>query len=125
MSMKVNLRKQYDPVTISGVTPIRFVFSGAKDFDNISAQMITTSTGAGTWTVEASNNLVYAGMDMVASAGTWDDITSQLNAAPAAVTTASDQMRQVTNFAGWAIRFTFTPSGGAGAVSLHLTAKAL
>jgi hypothetical protein len=121
--MLINLKKSYDPVTVSGVTPIRFVFSGAKDFTLIGAQMVTTSTAAGTWTVEASNNLVYTGMDQVASTGTWVDATGLLNAAPTAVTTASDQYRQVANFAGYNIRFTFTPSAGAGAVSLFLTAK--
>lgn len=125
MGMKINFRKPYDAVAVSGTTPIRFIFSGALDFDNIGLQLITNGAGTGAWTVEASNNFRQNGYDAVAATGTWCDCTGLLNAAPTAVAAASDQYRQISGFAAAALRVTYTPATGAGTVQINLSAKAI
>lgn len=124
MSMLINFRKPYDPVTVSGTTPIHFYFSGALDFTLIGLQLITNGAGTGAWTVYASNNYRQNGYDQLAATGTWDDCTSLLNSAPAAVAAASDQYRQITDFAAAGLRVTYTPATGAGTVQINLSAKA-
>jgi hypothetical protein len=127
MSMNVNYAKQIVPAqAISGTTPIHGIFPGALDFSAFGFQMITTGTVAGTWIVEASNNYIVQGYDAVSATGTWDDVTSLLNATPTvAAGSPTDQYRQIAAYAGRAIRVTFTPSSGAGNVQCFMTAKAV
>ena len=122
------------PVTaISGTTPIVSHPIDVRDKDAVSLVLITTGSGAGAWLIEASNDFVpgvtaggvggssSGAYGAPAATGNWATITA-LFARPAAiatVTTASVQYAQaIDHLDARHIRITFTPTSGAGNVSV-------
>lgn len=117
---------------ISGTTPIVSNVIDMRDFDSVGLQLITTSTVAGTWLIEMSNDFVatmngnaYGQVSNGAATGTWTDCTALFLKAAAGTAianpagTATSQYAQPRDFIRCrALRVTFTPSGGAGNVSL-------
>lgn len=94
------------------------------DFDNISFQLVTTSTLAGAWTIQASNDYNALGdYNGAERAGTWTDVTALFTTMAAVVTGGSSRYTQSVGFAGKALRIVWTPTSGAGNVSAWMCAK--
>lgn len=81
---------------------------------------------AGDWKIEVSNDFVPTANGTVygqpSNAGTWTDITNEFSPSLSAVTTAGTQYAQ-SDITARAMRYTFTPSGGQGTVSVLRFAK--
>lgn len=115
---------QQGPSTIVGTTPISFIFN-VEDLDNLTFQLTTTSTGAGAWTFQGdnrySNDTEY---NAAVNAGTWPALPASALSTIAAVAAASDQfVLTLVPYGGRAIRVTFTPTSGAGTVSVAMFGK--
>jgi hypothetical protein len=76
---------------------------------------------AGDWKIEVSNDFVPVtngtAYGQPSNDGTWTDITSAFSPSIAAVTTAGTQYAQA-DLTARTLRYTFTPSGGQGTVSV-------
>lgn len=117
---------------ISGTTPVVSNVLDMRDFPAVGLQLITTSTVAGTWLIEASNDFVAAGNGNAYGAvsngtatGTWSDVTAMFIKAAAGTVianpagSATNQYCQPRDFIRCrALRVTLTPSGGAGNVEV-------
>ena len=86
----------------------------------------TEDPPAGDWKVEVSNDFVPncngTVYGQISNTGTWSDITAELTPGLSAVTTAGSQYAQL-DITARAIRYTFTPTGGQGAVKVLRFAK--
>ncbi len=112
--------------TVTNATTIVTTGSQTNEtFSGVVTLSVTSAAGAGAWKLYASNNHYGAstGNNTRAVTGSFVDVTSLFNATPTAVTTASDQYRQVNQFAGRNLKIEFTPTSGAALVSVYLTAK--
>lgn len=107
----------FDAKAISDTNPHDSDVIELFEFDGCGLQLITTGNLQGAWTVLQSMDYSSGDRDILPNAGTWDDITSLLNAAPTAVTTASNQYRQLTGFFGGAVKVRFTATSGNGTVT--------
>lgn len=119
---------------IVGTTPIvSKVIMALQNADHVALQLITTSTVAGGWLIEGSNDFTPpsgvggANIDIygeAASTGTWSDITLAFVKA-AAGTAIAAVLTGGSNQPAWpmqplsfrAMRVTFTPTSGAGNVT--------
>jgi hypothetical protein len=115
-------------VTISSVTnSTTIVTTGTQTNETFSNGTTTASVTdvplAGAWTFQADNMYeTDTGNNSIPNAGTWPDCTG-LFTTVAAITTTSDKYAQCANFAGRAVRATFTPTSGHGTVSIIAFAK--
>lgn len=112
--------------TNSGTTPIPSAADPMHNFDTLSLVLVTTLTVAGAWKVEASND--FSGQSGLqnrqSNAGTWGDVSSLCQPALAPVVSGgSKQAVQIAPFGWGAVRVTFTPTSGSGAVSAYRVAK--
>jgi hypothetical protein len=105
---------------ISGTTPIISRTTDLNGTKGVSYLLVTTSTVAGSWKVEVSNDYSGAGggnFMQPPTAGDWVDITSAFSPSIAAVTSGgSSQFVQMGPLSCRTIRVTFTPTSGAGNV---------
>lgn len=118
---------------ISGTTPIvSAVIPDVRDYDAIGMQLITTGTVAGTWLIEGSNDFVaasngnaYGSTSNGTATGTWSDVTAHFSKAVAGTAIANPAGSATSQFAQTpnglrcrCLRITFTPSSGAGNVTV-------
>jgi len=120
---------------ISGTTPV-VSFVEMRRLDDVSFQLITSGTVAGTWLIEASNNFVaamngnaYGSVSNGTATGTFTDVTAMFTvpAGTAIVNPAGSTTNQFvmpkTRMRCRTLRITFTPSAGAGNVTALVNAK--
>ena len=117
--------------TITSVTnATTIVTSGSQTNETFTAggPTVTLSVSSaaltGSFTVDESLDYSDGGLNKIATAGNWADITGLLLPTTGAVALGSSAIyRELHLFAGHAIRVTFTPTAGAGAVSALFFAK--
>lgn len=122
---------------ISGTTPIVMQIQGPINV-NTSMTLFATSTVAGAWKIEASNDFLIAntGMNQNANAGHWTDITaafrtpdSTTGTAIAAVTSggSSTYVEYMGNpgcgLGARSLQVTFTPTSGAGKIGIAVNSN--
>ncbi len=120
---------QANAVAVSGTTPIGPLYTPCINYDEVSYQLVTTGTVAGTWLIEASNDYVPAlgQPGQLANAGHWIDVTARFKDpggfAPTNPTgSPTSEMVDATVRYNW-LRITFTPASGAGNVTVARCAK--
>ena len=116
----------------SGTTPVNTGAMDARMADIVSAQLVTNGL-SGAWKIEISNDEVVQTTSVGAvaygqpgNAGTWTDITASFSPALVAVVSGtSGENQRAEGPSGYrAIRYTFTPTSGAGAAKVIGTMKA-
>lgn len=115
-------------VTIASVTNSTTIVTGGtqtnETFNNgTTTASVTDVPLAGAWTFQADDLYEVSTADnSIPNAGTWPDCTG-LFTTVAAITTTSDKYSQSVGLAARAVRATFTPTSGAGFVTIIAFAK--
>lgn len=115
-------------VTIASVTNATTIVTGGTQTNETFSNGTTLASVAdialaGAWTFQADNQFeVATDYNSIPNAGSWPDCTG-LFTTVAAITTTSDKYAQCANFAARAVRATFTPTSGTGAVFIIVFAK--
>jgi|SRR6187431_207697 len=113
------------PTAISGTTAMVSNPISIENLDIVGLQLVSTSTVAGAWTVQVSNDYApsIGSLNQTESAGTWSQAAALFSPTIAAVISGGgSQYVQATLAASW-FRVTFTPTSGAGNVAAYYSAK--